>query len=56
MLAGADMLGVIGPTGKHEIVERASSTFEPGKNAVSSRFKKLELNRATGFLLNDDLP
>ncbi|BAE52453.1 hypothetical protein amb3649 [Paramagnetospirillum magneticum AMB-1] len=56
ILTSADVLGMIDPAGKHEIVKRASSTIEPGKNAVASGFKELELNRPAGFLLNDDRP
>lgn len=56
ILPGADVIGVIDPAGKHEIVKRPASTFEPGKNAAASRFKELELNRPAGFLLDDDCP
>ena len=44
---------MIAPTGKHKIIERASSTFEPRENAVTSRFEELELHRSSGFLLQD---
>ena len=54
ILAGADMISLIGPARKGEVIERASSTFKPSEDAATGRLKELELNRPTGLLLNDD--
>jgi hypothetical protein len=35
ILPGADMIGVIDPAGKSELVNRSVSTFEPGRNAAA---------------------
>jgi ppGpp synthetase/RelA/SpoT-type nucleotidyltranferase len=39
---------------KDEAVERATSAFEPGEDAVAGRLKELELNGPAGLLLNND--
>jgi len=54
ILPSADMIGMIDPTWKDEVVERAAAAFEPCQNAAASGFKELELNRSPGLLLNDD--
>jgi len=54
ILPSADMIGVIGPARKDELVKRAASAFEPGQNAAAGRLKEFELNRPAGLLLDDD--
>jgi hypothetical protein len=54
ILPRADMIGVIDPTWKDEVVERAAAAFEPCQNTAASGFKEFELNGAPGLLLNDD--
>jgi hypothetical protein len=53
-LSSADVIGVIEPARKDELVKRAASAIEPGQNAAASRLNEFELNGPTGFLLDDD--
>lgn len=39
VLPGTDMIGVIDPTRKDELVKRATSAFEPGQHAAASGLK-----------------
>ena len=48
------MIGMINSARKDEVIERASSAFEPSEDAAAGRLKQLELNRPTGLLLNND--
>jgi hypothetical protein len=48
------MIGMINSARKDEVVERTSSAFEPSEDAAAGRLKELELNGATGLLLNND--
>ncbi len=50
MLTGAEVVGMINPTGKNEIVARAASAFDPGEDAVAGRLKKLKLNGPAALL------
>jgi hypothetical protein len=54
ILPGADVIGMINPARKDEVVERVSSALEPSENAAAGRFKELELNGPSGLLLNND--
>jgi len=54
ILPGADVIGMINPTGKDEVIERASSAFDPSEDAAAGVFKKFELNGPAGLLLNND--
>jgi hypothetical protein len=36
------MVGVIDPTRKYELVQRAASVFEPGQNAAAGGFEEFE--------------
>ena len=54
MLPSADMIGMIDPAWKDEVVERAAAAFKPRQNTAASRFEELELNGSACFLLNDD--
>jgi hypothetical protein len=54
ILPRADMMGVVDPARKDEVVERAAPTFKPSQNAAASGLKKLELYGPAGLLLNDD--
>ncbi len=54
VLPGADMIDMINPARKDEVDERTSSAFEPSEDAGAGRLKELELNGATGLLLNND--
>jgi hypothetical protein len=47
---------VVDPAREREVVERATPTREPSKNARTGRFKKLELNGSAGFSLDDNGP
>jgi hypothetical protein len=53
-MPNADMIGMINPARKDEVVERISSAFKPSEDTAAGRFKELELNGATGLLLNND--
>jgi hypothetical protein len=48
------MIGVIAPARKSELVNRSASACEPHQNAATGGFEKLELNRPTYLLLDDD--
>jgi hypothetical protein len=48
------MFGVIDPARKSELINRSAAAFEPGQNADAGGFEKLELNRPTCLLLDDD--
>jgi hypothetical protein len=54
ILTGADVIAMIDPARKDEVVERASSAFEPSENAAAGRFQEFELNGPTGLLLNNN--
>src|ERR1700722_11676037 len=54
ILPGADMISVIDSARKDELVKRATSAFQPGKQASSCVRQQLELDRPTGLLLHDD--
>ena len=54
VLPSADMVGVIDPAWKSELVNRSASAFEPGQNAAAGGFEELKLNRPTCLLLDDD--
>jgi hypothetical protein len=54
ILPSADMIGMIDPAWKDEVVERAAAAFEPCQNTAASGFEELELNGSAGLLLNDD--
>src|ERR1700678_3093234 len=54
ILPGADMIGMINPAREGVVVESATSTFEPSEQTATGRLEELELNGATGFLLNYD--
>ncbi len=53
-LAGADVIGVIDPARKGELVNRSASAFELGQNATAGGFEEFKLNRPTCFLLDDN--
>ena len=50
----AECFGVIDSARKDELVERATSAFEPGQNAAAGGLKEFKLNRPAGFPLDDD--
>ena len=50
ILPSADMIGMIDPAWKDEVVERAAAAFEPCQNTAASGFEKLELNGSAGLL------
>ena len=55
ILPSADMIGVIDPARKDELVERAASAFEPCQNAAAARLEEFKIGRAARpRLLNDD--
>ncbi len=54
VLPCTDVSAMVDPARKDVVVERAFPAFEPGENAGAGGFKKFELNRPPGFLLNDD--
>ena len=54
ILPSADMIGMIDPARKDEVVERASATFEPSQNTAASGLEEFELNGPAGLLLDDD--
>ncbi len=54
VLPGADVVHVINPARKDELVECAASAFEPSQNAATGGLKELELNGLAGLLLDDD--
>jgi hypothetical protein len=54
ILPGADMVGVIDPARKNELVNRSTSAFEPGQDAAAGGFEDLKLNGPTCLLLGDD--
>ena len=54
ILPSADMIGMIDPAWKDEVVERAAAAFEPCQDTAASGFEELELNGPAGLLLNDD--
>ena len=54
ILPGANMIGVIDPARKSELVSRSASAFEPGQKAATGWFEELKLNRSTCLLLDDD--
>jgi hypothetical protein len=51
ILAGADVIRTINSAWKDEVIKRAASAFEPSEDTGAGRFKNLELNGPTGFLL-----
>jgi hypothetical protein len=53
-LPRADVIGVIEPARKDELVKRAASAFEPGQNAAAGGLKEFKLNGPAGLLLDDD--
>ena len=55
ILPSADMIGMIDPAWKDEVVERAAAAFEPCQNTAASGFEEFELNGSTGLLLNETL-
>jgi hypothetical protein len=54
ILPSADMIGVIDPARKDELVKRAASAFEPRQNAAAGGLKEFKLNGPAGLLLDDD--
>ena len=54
ILPSADMIGVIDPARKDEIVKRANSAFEPGQHTAARCLKEFKLNGPPGLLLDDD--
>lgn len=54
ILPDANMIGMIDPAWKDEVVKRAAAAFEPCPNTAESGFKELELNGPAGLLLDDD--
>jgi hypothetical protein len=48
------MVGMINSARKNEVVEHNSSAFKPSEYTAAGRFTELELNGATGLLLNND--
>src|SRR4249920_1594898 len=54
ILPGADLISVIDPARKSELVNRSPSAFEPGQNAAAGGFEELKLNRPTCLLLDDN--
>ena len=52
ILPSADMIGMIDPAWKDEVVERAAAAFEPCQNTAASGLEELELNGSAGLLLN----
>ena len=54
ILPRADMIGMINPAWKDEVVEGAAAAFEPSQNTAASGLKELELNGSAGLLLSDD--
>jgi hypothetical protein len=45
---------MVGPTRKDEVVQSASSAFEPSEDATSGMFEEFELDGPAGLLLYDD--
>ena len=56
ILPGADMIGVIDPARKGELVNRSASAFEPCQNSAAGGFEEFKLNRPACLLLDDDRP
>jgi hypothetical protein len=46
ILPRADMIGVIGPARKSELVNRSTSVFEPGQNADAGRVRGAQIRPA----------
>lgn len=53
ILASAEMIGMIDPARKCEIIYGAASPLKPREQACSDFRRNLELHRASGFLLDD---
>jgi hypothetical protein len=54
ILPGADMVGVVDPARKGELVNCSVSAFELGENAAAGGFEEFKLNGPSGLLLDDD--
>ena len=54
ILPRADMIGVIDPARKSELVNSPTSAFKSDQNAPAGGFEELELNRPPSLLLDDD--
>lgn len=54
ILPGADMICVIDPAWKDEIVKHTAATFKPSEDAVAGVLEEFELNGPAGPLLDDD--
>lgn len=47
---------MINPAWKHEVLESAASSLKPRKDTTAGWLEQLKLDRAPGFLLDDNCP
>jgi hypothetical protein len=50
------MASVVNPARENEVAQPTAATFQPRQDAAARTVEQLELNRSTGFLLDNDGP